>query len=359
MPNLGSLRPLLAPRSIAIIGATDDPARIGGRPLRYLLDSGYEGALFPVNPRRETVQGLQSFASIGDVPESVDCAIVSVASEAAVTAVRECAEAGVRSAIVFSAGFAEIGGGGRERQLELSKIARSSGMRILGPNTVGAVNVGLKSYQTFSMATEKVAPRVGRVGMVTQSGGYGSYFLHLSRQQGLSLGQWVATGNECDVEIGEVLEYFADDPEIDVLMGYVEGIRSAKTFVRALEAARRQRKPVVMLKVGSSVTGSQAAASHTAALAGSDKIYDAVFKEFGVYRARSPEEFLDVAYAASHGAYPRNRSVAVLTTSGGMGSFGGGGAQTSSRRRCNSGEDIRRLTLRFSCKPHRHDGPVR
>lgn len=319
MARESSLRHLLAPRSIAIIGASDNPTRIGGRPLRYLLGAGYEGELFPVNPKRDTTQGVRSYPNIGAIDQPVDCAIVSVPADAAVEAVRECANAGVRSAIVFSAGFAEIGGVGSARQDELRSIAHETGMRILGPNTVGAVNTAQNIYQTFSMATEQATGRVGRVGMATQSGGYGSYFLHLSRRQGLSLGQWVATGNECDVEIGEVLQYFAEDPGIDVLMGYIEGIRSRDTFIRALETARRNGKPVVMLKVGSSAAGVQAAASHTAALAGSDEIYDAVFREFGVHRAHGPEEFLDVAYAASQGKFPTSRSVAVLTTSGGMG----------------------------------------
>jgi acyl-CoA synthetase (NDP forming) len=313
-----SLRPLLAPKSIAIIGASDDLTRIAGRPLRYLLSAGYEGEILPVNPKRATVQGVPAFSSITEVGRPVDCAIISVPSDGAIQAVKECAESGVRSAIVFSAGFAEVGPEGRARQEELTRIARTTGMRILGPNTVGVVNTAINSYQTFSMATES-AGTAGRVGMCTQSGGYGSYFFHLARRHGVRFGQWVTTGNECDVEIGEVLHYFAQDPGIDVLMGYVEGIRSRDSFIAALEAARTNGKPVVMLKVGASESGRAAAESHTAALAGADAIYDAVFREYGVHRAHSPEEFLDVAYAASHGKLPNQRSVAVFTTSGGMG----------------------------------------
>lgn len=316
--DLDSLKPLLSPTSIAVIGASDDPTRIGGRPIRYLLNAGFKGEIFPVNPNRTTVQGVKAYAAIGDVGRPVDNAILIIPAEAAVETIRDCGKAGVKSAIVLSAGFAEVGAEGEARQNEMVAVARAYGIRLLGPNTNGAVNNLIGAYQTFSMATEK-PDRPGRVGMVSQSGGYASYFLHLARAQGLDFAQWLATGNECDVEIGEVMNYLAEDPNIDVVMGYAEGIRNPDSFIGALEAAQRNGKPVVFLKVGSSDVGAKAAASHTAALAGSDKIYDAVFREFGVLRAKSAEEFLAIGYAASHRKFPKSRQVVVLTTSGGLG----------------------------------------
>ena len=314
-----SLEALLRPRSVAIVGASDDPGRIGGRPLRYLIEGGFPGAIHPVNPRRATVQGLPASPDIASLPGPVDCAVLAIAADATLQAVRDCAAKGVRSLVVFTAGFAEMGENGQRLQAEMTAIGRAHGMRIIGPNCLGLYNDHARAYLTFTGIFGDVAGRRGRIGLVSQSGGYASHVVKLAQERQLDFGTWVTTGNEADVELGEVMGYLAEDPETDVIVAYIEGIRRRDTFIAALEAARRRRKPVVVLKVGATQEGANAAASHTASLAGADDVYDAVFRAYGVHRARTTDEMLDVVHAAKAGRFPSGRRLVVVSGSGGVG----------------------------------------
>ena len=310
---------LLAPESVAIIGASDDPSRIGGRTVAMIRGMGFPGPIYPVNRGRSIVQGLPAFRGVADIPGPVDCAIIAIPAEQVVQAVRDCAAKGVGSAVIFSAGFAELREEGRLMQEEITRIARGSGMRVLGPNCTGLYNLGTGAYLSFYDAKVRGLQHGRNIGVVSQSGGYGAHIISLARGRGLSVGHWVTTGNECDVELGEVLAHFAVDPAVNVLVGYIEGIRSRESFINALELARAHRKPVILMKSGRTPQGAIAAASHTASLAGLDAAYDAVFAAYGVHRARSTEEVLDVAYAAIGGKLPPDRRVAIMTNSGGMG----------------------------------------
>lgn len=318
-PRASGLDALLAPRSIAILGASNDWRRFGGRPVHYMREFGYQGKLYPVNPGRAEVQGLRAYARAKDIGQPVDCALLSITAEDTVEAIRDCAEAGVRSAVIFGAGFAEVGGEGSARQDEVMAIARHAGMRILGPNCMGLVNARAGVYSTFASAYEEGLPPAGGVGVATQSGGYGGYLLKHCFMRGLGVSHFVATGNEADVDMGEVLAWMAEQDETTVLLGYLEGVRSAAHLVRALAAARRNRKPVVMMKVGRTPEGRAAAASHTASLTGEDAVYDALFREYGVWRARTTDELLDIAYALSRGKRPQGPRTAVVSISGGVG----------------------------------------
>lgn len=313
-----SLSALLRPRSIAIIGASNDPTRIGGRPLRHLKNSGYEGGLYPINPGRSEVQGVAAYPSLDAVEASIDCAVIALASDAVLPAVEQCAARGVKSVVLFSAGFAEMGEAGKQAQARITEIARETGMRVVGPNCLGVFNTSARVYLTSTDLFQP--PQEGRhIGLVSQSGGFGSHVLKLAQQRGLNVGKWITTGNECDVEFGEALATLADDPEVSVLLGYIEGIRSKDSFVKALEIARRHRKPVVLMKVGQTEEGASAAASHTASLAGADPVYNAIFQAYGVHRAHNTEELLDVAYALSRAAPPTGNRLGVITPSGGIG----------------------------------------
>ena len=313
------LRPLMAPRSVAVIGASEDATRIGGRTLAMIRRTGFAGPIHPVNPRRARVQDLPAFPSVAAIPGDVDCAIICIPADQVTVAMRDCAAKGVGAAIVFSAGFAELHAEGRAMQEEMARIARAGGMRVLGPNCTGCYNLDTGAYLSFYDAGVRGMVRGRNVGIVSQSGGYGAHIVTMARQRGLSVGHWVTTGNECDIELGEVLAAFAGDPAVNVLVGYVEGIRDADSFLRALDLARTNRKPVILMKSGRTERGALAAASHTASLAGFDAAYEAVFREFGVHRANSTEEVLDVAYAAASGRLPPDRRVAIMTNSGGMG----------------------------------------
>lgn len=314
-----SLSSLLSPGSIALVGASDNVARIGGRPLRYLRESGYAGQIYPVNPNRESVQGLKAWSSIASLPQTPEVAILAVPAAATLDAVKECAERGVKSAIVFSAGFAEASDEGRALQESMAGIAREANMRILGPNCLGVFNATTNYYGTFSAIFDTGFVKPGPISIVSQSGAYGSHITHLARQRGLGINHWVTTGNECDIDVAEALHWIVDQPGVNVVMAYAEGVRNRDVFIEALEKARERETAIVFMKVGRSEVGQHAVSSHTAALAGSDAVFDAVLRQYGVHRARTTAEQLDVAYAASRGIFPRGNRLGIFTMSGGFG----------------------------------------
>lgn len=310
---------LLRPNSVAIIGASNDKTRIGGRPIHYLREAGFPGAIYPINPSRDEIQGLRAYASVEDVAGPIDCAIIATPASTVLAVVRSCAKKGVKAVVVLTAGFAEMGETGRQLQDEMAEIAREHGFRIIGPNCLGMFNTASKAFLSFSGACEAVIGTEGRVGLVSQSGGYAGDVVSQASHMGLYFGSWITTGNEADVEAGEIIGAFAQDDDIDVILAYLEGARDGKALVEGLAAARARRKPVVVIKAGSSQEGALAVAAHTASLAGSDSVYDAVFDRYGAYRARTTEEMLDIAYVASRGPFPAGNRLAVLTLSGGVG----------------------------------------
>ena len=314
-----SLDALFAPKSVAIIGASSDQRRFGGRPIQYLLEAGFEGGIYPVNPMRDEIQGLKAFKSINDVPGPVDLAMLAVGSDVTQQTVEDCIARGVKAAICYGAGFAEVGGEGEVRQAKLVQTAREGGLRLLGPNCMGALNARTKFYGTFASALEDGVPEAGRIAIASQSGGYGGYLLRHLFLRGLGVSQWVTTGNEADIDVGEALHWMAGQEENDVLVAYIEGLRSRDSLIRALRRARENKKPVVVMKVGRTAAGSAAAASHTASLTGQDNVYDALFEEYGVYRARTTDELLDVSYALSRRSLPKGPRVGVISISGGIG----------------------------------------
>lgn len=318
-PKIDAFPALLAPRSVAIVGASDDVTRIGGRPLRYMRESRFEGRIYPVNPKRETVQGLRAYADLESLPEVPDTAILAVPAAATLAAVQACVAKGVPSAVIFSAGFAEIGEAGHEMQLRIAEVARAGGLRLLGPNCLGVMNPAIGWYGTFSVVLDGALLEPGPVGIVSQSGAYGSYIAHLARERGLGISRWITTGNEMDITLAEALEHVIADPETKVVMAYAEGIADGARLRAALDSARRLGKAVVFIKTGRTEIGAKAAASHTASLAGSDAVFDAVLRQYGAHRARTTPEQLDVAYAAAAGSYPENSRIGIFTMSGGFG----------------------------------------
>jgi len=308
---------LMAPRSIAIVGASNDAQRIGGKPLAYLIRSGFDRPVYPVNPNRETVQGIRAYPSLGAIPEPVDLVVLAIPAAATLAAVREGAEKGVRVVVVLAGGFAELGAAGQRVQDDMVAIARAHGMRILGPNVIGAFNLANGTLATF-IGTYPERHNDRTIALVSQSGGYASHILWTAARRGLSIDQLVSTGNECDIDLGEVIEWMATAPEVGPIIAYVEGVRDPARFVRALAAAKAARKPVIILKVGATEAGARAAVSHTAAVAGVDEAYQAVFDAYGVYRARTIEEAIDIALAVSIAPLPRGRRVAAISLSGGV-----------------------------------------
>jgi acyl-CoA synthetase (NDP forming) len=316
---MSGLTSLLAPRSVAVIGASADPTRIGGRPIAYMRAQGFTGAILPVNPNRQEIQGLPAYPSIADLPQVPDVAIVAVPGELAVAAVDELGQRGTAGAIVFTAGFAEMDAAGADAQARMLAHARRHGLRIVGPNCLGLFNARIGYYPIFSASLEGGFPIPGRIAIASQSGAYGTHVFAAARNRGMGTPICVTTGNEADVTLGEVILWLAEDADTDVIACYAEGIREAASFLAALDVARRSRKPVIMMKVGRSALGGEAAKSHTASIAGDDAVTDAVLREFGVLRARTTEELLDFAYAAAARIYPVRNTLGVITVSGGAG----------------------------------------
>ncbi|GAA0576210.1 acetate--CoA ligase family protein [Craurococcus roseus] len=317
--DFASLDALVRPRSVALIGASDEPARIGGRPIAYMKARGFKGAIYPVNPKRKAVQGLTAYAAVPDLPEAPDLGIVAVPGELAIQALDALGEKGCRAAIVFTAGFAEVDEAGQAAQDRLTAVAKKHGIRMLGPNCLGVFNATIAFYGTFSASFEKGWPIPGRIGIASQSGAYGTHVFAAALDRGLGTEVCITTGNEAEVALGDVLGWMAQAPEVEVICAYAEGIRESAGFIAALDLARRNRKPIVMMKVGRSRLGGQAAQSHTASIAGDDAVTQAVLDEFGVVRARTTEEMLDFAYAAAKRIYPARNTLGVLTVSGGAG----------------------------------------
>jgi acyl-CoA synthetase (NDP forming) len=319
MPLSHPLTPLLAPGSVAIFGASNDPTRISGRSLRYYREAGYRGALYPINPTRDTVQGLRAYPDLAAVPGPVECAVIAVPANLAIEAMDACVEKGVKAVVMFTAGFAETGPEGRAMQERIIEIAQAGGIRLCGPNCLGLFNMRLGHTPTFSSFLEEGPTRAGPLGMVTQSGAFGTHLLALTAQRGIQVGVWLSTGNEADVSVADGISFLADDSDTTAIACYVEAIKDGAAFGEAVARARANGKPVIAMKVGGSTIGAAAAASHTASLAGSDAVYDAALRQLGVERAKTPEDLVNFAYACTRGRLPRSRRLAVMTMSGGAG----------------------------------------
>jgi acyl-CoA synthetase (NDP forming) len=317
--GFSGLSPLLSPGSVAVVGASLDPTRIGGRPIAYMLSRGYAGAIYPVNPNRAEIQGLQAYPDIASLPATPDVAIVAVPATQVVATIAALGAKGVKAAIVFSAGFAETGAAGAVLQDRMVNMARAHGMRVLGPNCLGLFNDRIGFYGIFSASLETGYPPPGRIGIVSQSGAYGTHIFTIARQRRIGTPICVATGNEADVAVGEVIGWMVEDEGTDVIAIYAEGIRQSGSFISALAAARAARKPVIVMKVGRSVLGAASAQSHTAAIAGDDAVTSAVLAEFGALRARTTEEMLDFAHLATRRIYPVRNTLGMVTVSGGAG----------------------------------------
>jgi len=314
-----SIDAILAPRSVAVIGASSNPARIGGRPIASMLRAGFNGQIYPVNPHHDTVQSLQCYQSIASLPVAPDAALIALPASAVPETLETLGQRGCNSATLFSAGFAETGDQGSAAQEAIVAIAKAYNMRLLGPNTLGSYNTRLGYFGTFSSAFDTALPLAGNIGIASQSGAFGGHLGALARARNLGTSAFVATGNEADVTVSDAIAWMVQDPGTDVICAYLEAINDGSGLLSALDAARMCRKPVIVLKAGSSVLGAQAAASHTASLAGDHATSKAVIESHGGILVDSPDAMMDYAYVASQGVFPKTRSLGVVTVSGGAG----------------------------------------
>ncbi|MGE3679726.1 MAG: acetate--CoA ligase family protein, partial [Burkholderiales bacterium] len=310
------LKAALAPRSIAVVGASDNPEKIGGRPIKYMLRYGYRGRLYPVNPGRAEVQGLKAYPDVAALPEAPDLAIVAVPGAAAVDAVADCAARGTGVAVVMSSGFGETGEAGRRAQDEMLRSARATGMRIVGPNTQGVANFGNSAIASFATLIGEVEPKDGPVAIVSQSGAMSVVPYAFLRGRGLGVRHAHATGNESDLTVADFAAAVALDPEVKLILLYLESIPDPARLAAAAELARARGIPVVALKAGVSERGRAAAASHTGALATEDRVVDAFFEQHGIWRVPDMRTLCNAAELYLQGWRPAGRRLVAISNSG-------------------------------------------
>ena len=314
-----TLKKIMSPKSIAIVGASDNKARIGGRPLAHMIEQNFSGGIFPINPNRDSVQGIKAYSTLLDVKEDLDFILVAVPSQIVVSVLEQAVIKKAKTALIFSSGFSEIGGQGEIYQNQIKKISKESGLRVIGPNCLGLFNSATNFYPTFTSTIDRATPIPGGISIASQSGAYGSHIYMVAHQRGLGIRYWMTTGNEVDLSVGETIQLMAEDPDVHSIMAYAESVKDGEQFTKALDTARSEKKPVIFMKVGRSEVGAAAANSHTASLAGEDAIYDEVLKAHGAYRVKSTEEMLDVAYATKPRIFPAGKNLGLVTISGGGG----------------------------------------
>ena len=310
------LQAALNPKSIAIIGASENPNKIGGRPILYMKRHGYKGAIYPINPNRSEIQGLKGYPSLAALPEVPELAIVIVGGAGTVAAVEECAALGVKAAIIIASGFAETGDEGRAVQDEMVRKARAAGMRLIGPNSQGLANFGNGAVASFSTLFVEVEPKDGPVAVISQSGGMAAVTYGLLRGRGVGVRHVHATGNEADVTVAALTWAIAHDPDMKLLLLYFENVAEPELLARAAEHARERDLPIVAIKAGRTESGQKAASSHTGSLANEDRVVDAFLRHHGIWRARDPHALALSAEMYLKGWRPKGRRLVVISNSG-------------------------------------------
>ena len=309
MESPAGLEAIFRPQSVAVIGASTAPGKLGHDILANLKNGGFPGTIYPINPKADEILGLKVYKSIADTPAAPDLAVVVIPAKLVAATLEQCAARGVKAAIVITGGFAEAGPDGERLQDELAQVVRQTGLRVVGPNCQGVNMPHAQMCASWPLITAK-----GKIAFASQSGTVGAAFLDMAAAERLGVSGFVSLGNRVDVDEAEVLSYFNQDPHTAVIALYLEGVKRASYF---LDALREVTKPVVILKAGRTVQGSRAAESHTKSMAGADAIYDALFHKYKVYRADNLEELFDFAKALAYLPKPQGRRLMITTSSGG------------------------------------------
>jgi len=316
------MRMLLHPRSIAVLGASNDPVKLSGRPVDNLKRYGFTGRILPINPGRSEVQGLPAYRGLDEVDGDIDLAMIMVSAEQAVDALRACGERGVPVAIVGAAGFAEVGAEGAARQRQLQEVVAQTGIRVLGPNCLGMISLPERAVPTFTSALdETVDLREGPVAFVSQSGAFGGFVFSEAQQHGIGISHYLNTGNEADLSAAEILGGLVETEQTQVLLAYLEGAGHGRRLLRTARRAHELDKPIIAVKIGRSEAGAAAAQSHTASLAGEDAVFDGAARQHGVVRVDGPGPMLDAAQLFATGRRVRGRRLTTLSVSGGAGAL--------------------------------------
>jgi acetyltransferase len=303
---------LFSPHNVAIIGASRDASSWGHAILKNLIDGGFSGGIFPVNPKADSILGIGCHKSVTDIPCEVDLAIIVIPAPLVPGAVRECGEKRIPFVIIITSGFREAGEGGRALENELKRIAAQYGVRIIGPNCMGVYNAHKSMTATFTSSV----PTAGSISFISQSGAIGIAMLAWAKMKGIGFSKFISIGNESDVSLPEILGYLASDPSTDVIALYIESVRDGESFVGSLRSSAG-KKPIIAMKVGVTSSGAKTAMSHTGALAVEDGVIDGIFKQFGVVRSRGTEELFMLATSFAALPLPKSRSCLILSVGGG------------------------------------------
>lgn len=314
---MSCLRAALDPRSVAVIGASENHNKIGGRPVHYLDKFGFKGKIFPINPTRPEVQGHKCYPSLADLPEAPEMVIVAVAGDNAIGAVEDCAARGVKVAVVMASGFGEVDAvAGKAKERHMVEVAHKAGMRIVGPNSQGLANFGTGAIASFSTMFMDMDRAEGHVAMLSQSGALSTVPVGFLRQKGIGVRHTHATGNDADITVGELAVAVAEDPEVKLLLLYLESIPETKYLEKLAAVARDRDLPIVALKSGRTEAGRQAAQSHTGALANEDRVVDAFFEHHGIWRAPDMRGLVEATELYLKGWNPRGRRLVAISNSG-------------------------------------------
>ena len=311
-----NLKAALNPESIAVVGASDNPHKVGGRPLLFMKTYGYRGKVFPINPSRAEIQGYRAYPDLAALPEAPDMAIVALAGEATVQAVLQCARMGVKVAVIMASGFGETGAQGRKLQEEMLAQARAGGMRVVGPNSQGLANFGSGAIANFSTIFHDLPNIAGPAAIVSQSGALSQLLYGLLRKRGIGVRHCHATGNEADISVAELAVAVAQDAEVKLLLLYLETVNAPERLAEAAAIARGRDLPLLVLKSGRTPSGQRAANSHTGAMATEDRVVDAFLRHHGIWRASDPEDLVNAAELYLKGWRPQGRKLVAVSNSG-------------------------------------------
>lgn len=312
---MNDLSCLFEPRSVAIIGASDDPTKYGNRVMQSIIDAGFQGPLYGVNPTVDEVLGRKAYPTMVSLPEPVELAFIVIPAKAVIGAIKDCIAAGVKGIVIITAGFGETGEAGRAAEVEIAELCEKAGVPAVGPNCMGVVC--FSSHIVGTMTMDRLKGEPGDTSFISQSGTYGISTLNQGLASGVGFSKFVSSGNEAVTKFADYLEYLGNDPSTRVIIGYIESLKDAERFVPVAKEVSK-KKPVVVMKFGRTGAGTRAAASHTGALAGSHDVYSAAFKQCGVIEVLRTQDLLNVATAFRSQPLPRGRRIAIAGVSGGF-----------------------------------------
>ena len=313
-----NIQAIMSPKSIAVVGATNRPGSVGHAVFANILNGGYQGVLYPVNPKARAVQSVRAYPSLGQVPDEVDMAVLIVPAEQVPEVMEQAAAVKVKGVVVISAGFKEVGGHGIELEQKLQAVAQKHGIRMIGPNCLGVMNTNPEVRMNASFAPK--APKPGNIAFISQSGALCTAVLDFAAGKNIGFSKFISFGNKADVNEIDLLRYLQDDPDTQVIAMYLEDISDGRAFIEtARDITWSAHKPMLAIKSGRSAEGAKAASSHTGSLAGSDLAYDAIFFQSGIMRVNTMSELFDSAFAFANQPVPKGKRIAIVTNAGGPG----------------------------------------